>query len=460
MAATQTLSRSPAIPQVPKHGVLTLYGFGIRVSMQSGHLCIEDGIGPERRRFRLPRVGHGLRRLVIIGNDGLVSLAALRWLADQEVSFALLEPNGQVFITTGPARSSDARLRRAQALAEHSGAALCIARELISRKLAGQERVVRDKLLDSTTAETIAQFRAAVDRAETMDAVRWLESQGASAYWGAWRDLPICFPKNDLHRVPDHWRAFDTRKSPLTGSQRLATNPVNAILNYLYAVLESEACLAAATLGLDPGLGFIHMDAAARDSLACDLMEPVRPEVDAYVLDWITREPLKREWLFEQRDGNCRLTAPFAMRLSETAPMWARAVAPLAEWVARELWTRQRKPSHETVPPTRLTQSRKREAKGKSPGLPIEPVPRPWQKQAQIPEPQMVAISWRPGSQIAAKTVRLQQRQRPGASRPTLEIAAARPAKRKGTGHRSCSDFSVMECWLRCRALRADTPTT
>jgi CRISPR-associated endonuclease Cas1 len=360
MAATQTLSHPPALSQIPKHGVLTLYGFGIRVSMQSGHLCVEDGIGPERRRFRLPRVGHGLRRLVVIGNDGLVSLAALRWLADQGAAFVMLERDGRVLITCGPVRPSDARLRRAQALAEHSGAALCIARELISRKLAGQERVVRDKLLDPGTAEIIAQFRAEVERAETLDAVRWLESQGASAYWGAWRDLPICFPKSDLRRVPDHWRAFDTRKSPLTGSQRLAANPVNAILNYLYAVLESEARLAAAVLGLDPGLGFIHMDAAARDSLACDLMEPVRPEVDAWLLDWITREPLKRDWFFEQRDGNCRLMAPFAVKLSETTPMWARAVAPVAEWVARQLWQRQRKPSRETAPPTRLTQSRKR----------------------------------------------------------------------------------------------------
>ena len=110
-----------------------------------------------------------------------------------------------------------------------------------------------------------------------MHAVRWLESQGASAYWSVWRDLPICFPKNDLHRVPDHWRAFDTRKSPLSGSQRLAANPVNAILNYLYAILESEARLTLTALGLDPGLGFIHMDAPARDSLACDLMEPAIP---------------------------------------------------------------------------------------------------------------------------------------------------------------------------------------
>ena len=380
MAATQTLSHPPAISQIPKHGVLTLYGFGVRVAMQSGHLCMEDGIGPERRKFRLPRIGHGLRRLVVIGNDGLVSLAALRWLADQDATFVMLERDGQVFITTGPVRPSDARLRRAQALAEHSGVALCIARELISRKLAGQERVVRNKLLDEKTADTIAQFRADVARAETMDDIRRIEAQGASVYWCVWRDLPICFPKSDLRRVPDHWRAFDTRKSPLSGSQRLAANPVNAILNYLYAVLESESRLAAAALGLDPGLGFIHNDAPARDSLACDLMEPIRPEIDAYIIDWITREPLKREWFFEQRDGNCRLMAPFTVKLSETAPMWARAVAPIAEWVTQQLWTRQRKPRREMAPPTRLTQRHKREAKGTA----FAPAPKPVKRQHSV----------------------------------------------------------------------------
>ena len=236
---------------------------------------------------------------------------------------------------------------------------------------------MREKLLDEATAAAIAGFRAEVDRAETMDAIRWLESQGASAYWSVWRDLPICFPKNDLRRVPDHWRTFDTRKSPLSGSQRLAANPVNAVLNYLYAVLESEARLAAAALGLDPGLGFIHADTPARDSLACDLMEPVRPQVDAWVLDWITREPLKREWFFEQRDGTCRLMASLTIRLSETASMWAREVAPLAEWVGRQLWSRQRKPSHEIAPPTRLTQRHKRVAKGTPANPQTKRAPRP-----------------------------------------------------------------------------------
>jgi CRISPR-associated endonuclease Cas1 len=363
VAAKPNVLHSSAVSQIPKSGVLVLFGFGIRVSMQSGHLCIEDGIGPERRHFRLPRVAHGLQRLIVIGSDGFVTLAALRWLADQKAAFVMLERDGTVLITTGPVRPSDARLRRAQALAEHSGAALCIAKELIGRKLAAQVRVVRDKLLDPKTAEIVALIKTDVDRAETMEAVRWLESRGAALYWSVWRNLPICFPLRDLPRTPDHWKAFDTRKSVLTGSQRLATNPVNACLNYLFSVLESESRLAAAALGLDPGLGFIHLDTPARDSLACDLMEPVRPQVEGWLLDWITREPLNRNWFFEERNGNCRLMAPFAVRLAETAPMWARAVAPVAEWVARQLWSR-RRDSRETGPATRLTQNRKREVKG------------------------------------------------------------------------------------------------
>jgi CRISPR-associated endonuclease Cas1 len=269
----------------PKHGVVTLFGYGITVRVDRGHLLVEDGIGADRRQTRFPRVGHGLKRLVVIGSDGMVSLAALRWLADQEAAFVMLERNGSVLVTTGPVRPSDARLRRAQAMATQTGAALHITRELIGQKLDGQERVARKNLLDSRTADAIAAFRGAVESAETVDAMRHLESQGAAAYWAAWRDLPIMFPKADLPRVPAHWRTFDTRKSPLSGSQRLAANPANAILNYLYAVLESETRLAVAVLGLDPGLGFWHVDTPARDSLACDLMEPVRPKVDAFLLD-------------------------------------------------------------------------------------------------------------------------------------------------------------------------------
>src|SRR6266705_226752 len=155
MEATKTVYQSAKslYSLTPRHGVVTLFGYGVQVRVDRGHLLVEDGIGADRRHARFPRVGHGLRRLVVIGPDGMVSLAALRWLADQDAAFVMLERDGSVLATTGPVRSSDAKLRRAQALAHSSGAALRITRELISQKLAGQERVARGKLLDSTTAD-------------------------------------------------------------------------------------------------------------------------------------------------------------------------------------------------------------------------------------------------------------------------------------------------------------------
>jgi len=350
---------------VPRQGVITLFGYGIQARVDRGHLLLEDGIGAARRHVRLGRVGHGLKRLVVIGSDGMVSLAALRWLADQKAAFVMLERDGTVLTTTGPIRPSDARLRRAQSLAIQSGSALRIASKLIDKKLLGQEHVARHQLLDVKTADMISGYRTQLGQAETSERIRIIESRAAGAYWSMWRDLPINFPRKDNPRVPEHWRTFGTRVSPITGSPRLAVNPPNAILNYLYALLESESRLAAATLGLDPGIGVLHVDTPARDSLACDLMEVVRPKVDGFLLDWITRETLKREWFFEQPDGNCRLMSPLAVRLSETAQTWGRAVAPIAEWVAQSLWTSARKNvggGH--LLPTRLTQRRKSEGQG------------------------------------------------------------------------------------------------
>jgi CRISPR/Cas system-associated endonuclease Cas1 len=102
----------------------------------------------------------------------MISLAALRWLSDQDVSFSMLERNGKVLTVTGPVRPSDAKLRRAQALGHSSGAALQISRELISQKLNAQERVARRKLLDSTTADAISRFRAKLPSAGSINSIR------------------------------------------------------------------------------------------------------------------------------------------------------------------------------------------------------------------------------------------------------------------------------------------------
>ncbi len=115
---------TPAIAQfhyeltVPRHGVVTLFGYGIQVRVDRGHLVLHDGIGPNRRYARLPRIGHGLKRLVVIGSDGMISLAALRWLSDQDAAFTMLERDGKVLAVTGPVRPSDANFADAQGTGE------------------------------------------------------------------------------------------------------------------------------------------------------------------------------------------------------------------------------------------------------------------------------------------------------------------------------------------------------
>src|SRR5207245_1627050 len=144
-------------------------------------------------------------RLIVIGNDGLVSLSALRWLADQNAAFVMLERDGTVLCVTGPVRPTDARLRRAQALAHQSDVALRIARELIDQKLAGQEAVAREVLRNPTVAQEIVRWRSGLAEVKSIADVRNIESQAAWEYWSAWRDLPITFPKLDLPRTPEHW---------------------------------------------------------------------------------------------------------------------------------------------------------------------------------------------------------------------------------------------------------------
>jgi CRISPR-associated endonuclease Cas1 len=376
MAASHTLPHSNALR---KSGVLALDGYGIRVQVNAGHLFLHDGIADERRTIRLPRVNHGLKRLVMIGSDGFITLEALRWLADQGAAFVMLDRRGKVLTVTGPVAPSDSKLRRAQALAPGNETALRISKELISQKLSGQELLVRDMLHDSTTADAIGRFRDVLPSAESIDRVRLIEAQAAKLYWQAWADLPILWPRADERRVPQHWKRFGSRISSLTHSPRLASTPPNALLNFLYGILESEARLSAVAMGLDPALGFLHVDTPNRDSLACDLMEVCRPRgVDAFVLNWLQTEPLRRSDFWEDRNGNCRIASSLAIKLCGTSDTWRRLMAPVAEYVAQEIWSSISRPTSSHARhgiATRLTQRTKRAVKGTDVPLVKAPTP-------------------------------------------------------------------------------------
>lgn len=84
----------------------------------------------------------------------------------------------------------------------------------------------------------------------------------------------------------------------------------------------------------------------------------------AFLLGWLRSAQLQRKSFFEERDGSCRLMGEFAVQLSETSKIWRQALGPLAEWIAHTLWSSASRTSGAKAPATRLTQNRKRGAKG------------------------------------------------------------------------------------------------
>ena len=62
-------------------------------------------------------------------------------------------------------------------------------------------------------------------------------------------------------------------------------------MNYLYAIAQTGATLAAQRMGFDPTLGLMHTDKRYRPSLAADLMEPVQPVAGRIAFElWKDRE--------------------------------------------------------------------------------------------------------------------------------------------------------------------------
>jgi len=367
-----------------ENGVLVLTGYGLRVAVERGHLAVADGVGTERRSILLSRATCGLKRLVVLGHAGTVSLEALRWLHEIGASFVQLGADGEIIAATGPAGTDDARLRRAQALATTNGVGLEIARDLLRDKLTRQAALLeRLPGTNDTVRVELAEAPAQLEQAKTPVALRVAEARGASAYWSTWSTVGICFPNREVGRVPVHWHTFGSRTSTIANGPRLAINPINALLNYVYAILEAETRIACLIMGLDPGMGVHHADQRGRDSLTLDLMEPVRPLVDELVLNLLAKRVFSARDLFETRAGNCRLMPSITKPLAEHGPTLARWVAPVVEDAARRLvGTRAASPKQRPVT-TPLTQVNRSAGRGTDPSerktttrqrLDVEPV--------------------------------------------------------------------------------------
>jgi CRISPR-associated endonuclease Cas1 len=324
----------------PRDGIVVASGYGLKIYVERGHLVVHDGVGRDRRTVRFSRATGGLERLVVIGHTGFVTLEALRWIRDIGASFAQVGLDGEVIAISSADRFHKTKLRRAQAMAPASELGLHAMRQLATAKL--EQQLARVECMPEAWPSKPNGGRGQVDvstvirrelvklkSCSTLEAVRASESVVGRWYWQTLASTPVGFAGPWQAGVPDHWRTAGARTSPPSGfkSSRKAATPFHALVNYAYAILETEATITLHTHGFDPGLGILHTDKRYRGSLAHDLMEPVRPLADGMILELLAKHALERGDVYETREGVCRLGSSMARRLAR----WAPALRPVLE---------------------------------------------------------------------------------------------------------------------------------
>lgn len=162
----------------------------------------------------------------------------------------------------------------------------------------------------------IAACIAAVDQQASLASLRGLEGAGSAAYF-----------EGLAHLLPPSLHFAGRNRRP-------PRDPVNAVLSLGYTLLHAEAVLTLYGAGIDPFVGFFHALDFGRESMACDLIEPLRVEVDRHVLGLFRTDRLRAED-FSNVDGACLLgKAGRARFYADWEPLAARLRKQLTESVA------------------------------------------------------------------------------------------------------------------------------
>ena len=171
---------------------------------------------------------------------------------------------------------------------------IAVARAIVTTKLTNARYVLRRRSLAPATVARLATLVRQASVAEAHASLLGIEGSAAALYFAAMPDMI----------APGLRASF-----PFAGRRRRPpTDPLNALLSYLYAVLTGECATALLAAGLDPMVGFLHVERAGRPALALDLVEPLRPLVaDTLAMGLINRGELAGDHF--TRDGDAvRLT--------------------------------------------------------------------------------------------------------------------------------------------------------
>ncbi|MEW6108114.1 MAG: CRISPR-associated endonuclease Cas1 [Nitrospirota bacterium] len=264
-----------------------------------------------------------LKRVVITGNV-TIETPVFHKLTSENISVVFLSGKRLQFRGMLHGRlHNNGLLRLKQYEKSTSDFCMDIAQDLVSRKINGQIKLLLDARqqradLRFQLTNAINILSGVIDTVRVkdndMDTLRGLEGGASASYFSAYTEL---FPES---------LEFKRR------NRRPPEDPVNAMLSLCYTMLHYEILREIEVIGLDPTIGFYHQFDYGRESLACDLVEPYRPDVDMFVWE------IFRERVFTARDfatgderPGCYLKKESRKRFYPRYEEWAGEMRP--KWV-------------------------------------------------------------------------------------------------------------------------------
>ncbi len=242
-----------------------------------------------------------------------VTIEAMRFAIDEGITIFVMGRAGEALavLTDAPTVNASAHaleLRRAQFAAGR----LEVARAVLAMK------IWACGLSERETEGALGRLAHARDHGQLL----MVEARAAQIYWRRY----VGFRPRLTDRCPAAWSVFrgrlerrgapGTRGEPRQLVPRWARTPTNAALNYGYAVALGNCTRVLVGLGLDPAFGFLHhADAPGRLSLSYDVVELLRPRVDACVFRFLRSRAFDRKE-FVETDGQVLLGSKVAREVA------------------------------------------------------------------------------------------------------------------------------------------------
>ena len=244
---------------------------------------------------------HLLESVCVFGAS-TISPPALDLCWEHGVAVNFLSENGYLQARMTGVADTSVTLRRTQfRAADDPVRCAAISRQLVAGKIQNSRNSLLRAARENEDAAEQAQLQTVIDAlarqlqylaAQTdADKVRGAEGMASQLYFSVFT-LALKQQRKEF--------SFTTR------TRRPPRDRINCLLSFLYALVRHDCVAALTSIGLDPFVGFLHVDRPNRPSLALDLMEEFRPWLaDRLAITLINRQQVGPEH-FAAREGGIR----------------------------------------------------------------------------------------------------------------------------------------------------------